>query len=162
MKKKQFNDNRDFVESSFQPVHNDTKKNYGVNLKFILKTELTNLKMKIFQEVSIKMNGAYPKTRYNLVNQTVDFCSFLRKPTSNWQVAVYLKGIENYPGFPTKCPIEPKLYVINNFTVDTSIFPKQIFPDTRFFSLVNFFTIIRKRPVILTWMKTESELLSNE
>ena len=140
-----FIDDSEYTQTSLKPVHNDTRKHFAVNIKFRLKKELRILKIKFSVEILMKFGDEYPKSRYHLINQTVDYCNYLKKPAGNWQISVFLKELNNYPGLPTKCPIAPNLYEINNFTVDFDGFPQKIIPDTKFFLIIEFNTIIRKR-----------------
>lgn len=158
LKDMKFIDNSEFVQTSLIPVHNDITKQFAVDIKFLLKKELKVLKIKFSVEILMKSGDEYPKSRYHLVNQTVDFCNFLRKPASNWQISIFLREIKNYPGLPKDCPIIPKLYVLDNFTVSMNVLPQKIIPDTKFFLILEFFTIVRKRPITTTLVKVDGEL----
>lgn len=139
-------------------VHNDTDRQFFVDIDVQSKIEFTTVKIKIFIEVLVEESNI----RSVFTNQIIDFCSLISHMPSNWQMKVLFGDLNRFPNIPKSCPIIPGHYFANKFTANVEYFPMKVIPKMTFFCSMDFYTIIQKRKAFLTNLKFEIILKNSE
>lgn len=140
-------------------MNNDTEKNFelffGINTK---EPELSSIKINTFIEAEVKITS----NRFILFNQTLDLCSLMQKRTTNWQAKVIFGDLSRYPNLPKKCPVKKGFYSATNFTMEMKYIPFKVFVETLLKITMEFYTVIKKKIVILTKFSAQGLMKSND
>ena len=145
-------DNPEIVSSSIKLMHNDSKRQYALDMEFDTKKALKNVKVK----VNIEMRMKFLENQY--FSQTMDICHFLKNHGTNWQTKFIIGDLNQYPGLPNECPINSSFYYAKNLTSDLNFIPMKIIPETKFLATFDVFTYIKKRSVPVSLYKFEGSL----
>ena len=138
-------------------LHNRTDRQYFVDMDLQLKMEL-----KIFK-VRLKIDGIMEgsNNRLTYFDQTIDCCNILKHVPVNWELKTLLGDYLNYKNVPKTCPIQPGYYFLHNHTIQFKYLPMKIIPKMKFFTSSEYFTIIKKRKIIFSIVRVDSELRYN-
>ena len=138
-------------------LHNRTDRQYFVDIDIQTKIELKNFKLHLI--IDGFMEGS--NSRRTFIDQIIDGCNILKHVPVNWELKAILGDFTKFTYLPETCPIKPGHYFVHNFTTQLKYFPMKIVPKIKFFSSYEYFTIIKKRKIILSIVKIDSELRYN-
>lgn len=138
-------------------VHNDTNRQFAVDVDIQTKIKFHNLKIQTLIEILVEGTNS----RGTFVNQIIDFCSLISHMSGNWQLKAIFGDLTRFKTIPKACPIEPGHFFVRNFTTDLKYFPMKIIPKMTLFGNYEFFTIIKKRRIVTSNFKIHCDLRYN-
>ena len=148
----------DYANISIRLVHNNTNRQYAVDVHHQFFKVINNLKFRVSVEVQLKESNS----RIHFVNQTLDFCNILSNGARNWQLKAIIGDLSKHPNLPKACPINPGHYFIKNFTTDIKQIPLKVIPESKTFGSFEMFTVVKKRSITIANIKADAELKYNE
>ena len=151
-------DNPRYSNTSMKLLHNDTEKQYFMDVDVQIKVEFKNMKSHII--IDCIMEGS--NTRRTYLDQIIDCCTLVKHMPAKWELKAIFGDFTKFTYLPETCPIKPGHYYVHNFTTDLKYIPLKIVPKMKCFSSYEYFTIIKKRKVITSIGKVESELRYND
>ena len=148
-------DNPERVTSTVKLLHNDSSRQFALNMDFDVKKEVRNVKVKAKVQITMQF------MENQQFNQIIDICSFLQNTGKSWQMKFIFGNLDQYPNIPKGCPISPGKYLLHNTTSDLNSIPMKIIPEVKFLATFDVFTLVKKRPVPIFLMQFEGALKHN-
>lgn len=148
-------DNPDLITTTVKLLHNDSSRQFAMNMEYAIKKDLQHVKVRAKADISIQ----FMEDQH--FSQVIDICSFIKNSGISWQTKFILGDLDQYPHIPRSCPILAKLYVLHNTTTDLRFIPMKIIPDAKFLATFDIFTIVKRRAISITLLKFEGALKNN-